>query len=82
MSKALEAAHEAYATFGQTGGLRTQQMSDEHLRAIITAFLDAAAEDEAVAANVGQACTVRGAATYSHLGQAAILALKEAVNAG
>lgn len=48
-------------------------------RAIITAFLEAAADSERIASAVGGASAVRGL-TYSHIGKAAILALKETIN--
>ena len=80
MSKALKAAVKAGAD--RMGDLAVPFDADD-ARAIITAFLDAAAEDEGTADGVWTCAYDTWAefgATDRDAGKAAILALKEAVN--
>lgn len=80
MSKALEAAVKAGRERGYEGcyddGLLIQPFDADDARAIITAFLDAAAGDEDVSGDVGYAVARANAETFEGNGKAAILALK------
>jgi len=55
------------------------QMDEEAARAIITAFLEAAAADASTCVRVGDEASARAESSRYESGQDAILALKEAV---
>lgn len=78
--KAIEAAREAFKGQWKDNVLLFDNAAlDRDLKAAITAFLEAAAEDENLCESVGaKACPVYEFAVFQELaGKAAILALKE-----
>lgn len=74
----IEAAVKAGIECGFDGEL-VDMFTPDDARAIITAFLEAAAGDEDVSGDIGYAVARANAETFEGNGKAAILALKEAV---
>lgn len=74
----IEAAVKAGIECGFDGEL-VDMFTPDDARAIITAFLEAAAGDEDVSGDIGYAVARANAETFEGNGKAAILALKDAV---
>lgn len=60
MSAALDAAMEAYCTFGQSGDLRAFPLSQDHVRAMFGAALAAAESDPSVVEAMAKAAYEHG----------------------
>ena len=78
---AVKAAHEANIIQWHPGDFEDCVMASD-IAPIIRAFLEAAAEDRASTIATGLAANGKYGVSLTEIGKAAILALKEAINAG